>query len=437
MEIDSDLEGDSGIDMLDASDSGMDETDNVTGIDQPAFTGVGEVGSAVRLTANGELVGVGEVQSDESDGIPDNGLGQWEITSEPLDDGIYDIQADIEDWAGNVESTGVLRIEVDTLAPNTPLLDVLPASDSGLSNSDNVTNDSDPIFNMVTIDPNQDDHLIPFNYKYRLFNRLDSGVELLIYDSSDDGDSFTPSSFEDGFTSLENVRRRIQLAVPDGVHNFKLEVEDRAGNISEDFLLDVTIDRVLDAPNQEITIDLLSVSDSGMSDTDNVTNKDQPTVAGVAEVGATVTILLGDRVVGTGVVGSGETNLVPRDGFGAWQVTLDPLDDGIHNLTAHIEDLAGNFLRSAELSVEVDTRAPNTPFLDLVSESDTGVLGGDEVTNDSTLTFNMTTTDVTAPNGHLIDENYKYRLYVRPENGAEFLIYDSVNDGELPHGIVP
>lgn len=432
VQIDNELEGEPSIDMLTVSDSGMSDSDNITGINQPAFTGVAEVGSTVRLIANDQLVGVAEVQSDDSDGTPGDGLGQWEITSEPLDDGIYDVRADVEDWAGNVESTGVLQIEVDTLQPNTPLLDLTPASDSGLSDADNVTSIVNPTFNMATLDPNQDAHLLPFNYKYRLFIRHDSGVELQLYDSSADEASFTPSSFQDGFTSLENLRRTIELGVPDGVHNFKLEVEDRAGNISEDFLLNVTIDTQLEAPDQTITIDMLGASDTGMGEEDNVTNKDQPTIAGIAEVGSMVTILADGRVVGTAVVGSDETDLSPGDGFGAWQVTVQPLDDGIHDLTAHVEDLAGNFLRSTDLTIEIDTQAPNTPFLDLVSESDTGLLGRDEVTSDNTLTFNMTTTDATAPDGHLFAENYKFRLYVRPEGGSEELVYNSVTDGDLP-----
>ena len=130
----------------------------------------------MRLRANGVLVGVAEVQSDESDGVVGNGLGEWEITSEPLDDGVYEITADVEDWAGNVETTGALTIEVDTLQPNTPHLDLVPSSDSGIAEDDNETFVVIPTVNMATIDPNQDNHLSQFNYKYRLFVRHDSGV---------------------------------------------------------------------------------------------------------------------------------------------------------------------------------------------------------------------------------------------------------------------
>ncbi len=431
VQIDTQLDGTPDIDLIASSDTGMMDDDNVTGINQPAFTGVSEVGSTVRLMANGVLIGEAEVHSDDSDGNPGDGLGIWEITSEPLDDGIHVITADVEDWAGNIESTESLTIEVDTIEPNTPYLDLIPASDSGLSSADEVTNDVDPIFNMTTTDPNQDSHLSPFNYKYRVFLRRDSGIETLLYDSASDGDAFAASSYEDGFTSLETLRRELELAVPDGVHNLKLEVEDRAGNISHDFLLNVTQDTVLDAPNGVISIDLTASSDSGMSGEDNVTNQDRPTFTGIAEVGAMVTLISDGQVIGTGIVGSDETDLVPGDGLGRWEIISDSLVDGVHEVLAHVEDLAGNFLRSDELTIEVDTRAPNTPFLDLVSASDTGIGGRDEVTSDSTLTFTMTTTDE-SPDAHLFEENYKFRLYVRPEGAAEALIYNSVTDGTIP-----
>ena len=430
VQIDTELAGDPTIDMLASSDSGMFDDDNVTNINEPAFTGVAEMGSTVRLRANGVLIGETEIHSDASDGVLGDGLGEWEITSEPLDDGIYEITAEVEDWAGNVEVTESLTVEIDTLQANTPYLDLIPASDSGLHQDDDETNVVIPTFHMATIDPNQDSHLSEFNYKYRLFVRHDSGVELLLYDSSTDN-TFPGSASQGGFTNLENLRRALDLGVPDGEHNLKLEVEDRAGNISEDFLLNIIVDTVLEAPNEVITVDMLDSSDTGMGTTDNVTNKDQPAFTGVAEVDSVVTLFAGGQVIGVGRVGSDETDGVPGDGFGAWEITVEPLADGIHDVTAHVEDLAGNFLQSEALQIEIDTRAPNTPFLDLVSTADTGILLADEVTSDNTLTFNMTTTDE-SPEGHLIAENYKFRLYLRPENGPEVLVYNSVTDGELP-----
>ena len=153
----------------------MSNEDNVTGIRQPAFSGVGEAGATVRLFADGELVGIGEVQTDATNGNARDGLGVWEITSEPLDDGIYEFTAQVEDWAGNVAAPDPLTVEIDTLAPNTPQLDLLPGDDTGLSQEDNVTSELLPTFNMATLDSSEEEHLNRFNFKYRLFVRLDSG----------------------------------------------------------------------------------------------------------------------------------------------------------------------------------------------------------------------------------------------------------------------
>ena len=91
----------SDIDLADYSDTGMSQTDNVTGISQPAILGVGTVGDTVLVSANGELVGRTTVNSDASDGVLDNGLGRGRSRLEPLDDGVYELVARVEDLAGN------------------------------------------------------------------------------------------------------------------------------------------------------------------------------------------------------------------------------------------------------------------------------------------------------------------------------------------------
>ena len=337
------------IDLLSASDTGMSENDDVTNKDGPAFTGVATFGKEVRLIsitdAGEEVVGRGSVSGDGSNGVLGDGLGIWQITSSALDDGVYNVVAEVEDDLGNTLRTESLRLEVDTIAPNTPQLDLIPADDTGISNQDNVTSQLLPTFNMATLDSNKELHVSPFNFKYRLYVRLDSGVERLVYNSTEDG-SFPASAVQDGFISLENLRRAIDLGVPDGVHNFKLEVEDRAGNISEDFVLDVTIDTVLDTRNEAATIEMATASDTGMSARDNVTKINQPTFRGIAEVGATVSIIANGQLIGTGIVGNDETDFTPGDNLGQWEVTVQPLDDGQYEVLSHIEDVAGNFLQS-------------------------------------------------------------------------------------------
>jgi hypothetical protein len=154
-------------DLLDASDSGINDDDYVTNNNTPAFHGEAEAGTRLRIfaakvinnvVAGRELVGQAIVGSDASDADAD-GQGRFEIVIAPLVDGLYDITVEIEDVAGNIGSfdpdlntAGAIDIEIDTLAPNLPFLDLVESSDSGRNNDDNVTNDNTPIVSMTTED---------------------------------------------------------------------------------------------------------------------------------------------------------------------------------------------------------------------------------------------------------------------------------------------
>ena len=126
--------------------------DNVTNKMQPAFHGVSTVGSKVFVYANGQLVGEGVVGTDETDGVPGDGNGAWEVTVEPLVDGNYAVTAHIEDLAGNFTRTDVVNVTIDTAVPNTPLLDLI--TDTGISATDNINGSSSEHFVRVTIPVN-------------------------------------------------------------------------------------------------------------------------------------------------------------------------------------------------------------------------------------------------------------------------------------------
>ena len=117
--------------------------DFITSINQPAFSGVAEPNTIVRVFANDELVGQGVVGSDGTNGVLDDGLGLWEVTVEPLVEGEYTITVTIEDLAGNItDAEDAVSIEVlviDTLAPQRPTIDLVNADDTGSSDLDDVT----------------------------------------------------------------------------------------------------------------------------------------------------------------------------------------------------------------------------------------------------------------------------------------------------------
>ena len=74
-------------DLLAASDSGPSAIDNITNIQQPAFTGTGEANAKVYVYADGNLVGQGVVSSDLTDGVAGNRTGRWEVQVALLADG--------------------------------------------------------------------------------------------------------------------------------------------------------------------------------------------------------------------------------------------------------------------------------------------------------------------------------------------------------------
>ena len=281
----------------------------------------------------------------------------------------------------------------------------------------------------MTANDTPDGGLNPFpnDIKYRIYDRTGDEAEILLINSFDTIGFSTEGFFENTLPLLA-----------DGIHNLKLEVEDRAGNISHEFLLEIEIDT--DLPTVGATI-LAEYSDSGMSDSDRVTNIREPAFVGVGNVGNSVRIFANGVLAGETIITSDETDGVPGNGLGVWEITVEPLDDDVYEIVAEHEDWAGNVVRAEPIEVEIDTIAPNTPFLDLREEDDTGRHDDDNITREETLVFSATTTDLNnelhlelIPGG----QNLKYRVYARPEFGSEILVYNSATDpglGDLLDGL--
>ncbi|WP_423147935.1 Ig-like domain-containing protein [Rubrolithibacter danxiaensis] len=106
--------------------------------------------------------------------------------------------------------------------------------------------------------------------------------------------------------------------------------------------------------------DLAVSSDSGTSDTDNLTNNTTPTFSGTAEAGSTVRLYDTDGVTELGsATASG----------GTWSITSSTLSAGSHTITARATDAAGNTsAASSGLAVTIDT---NSPTLAITSNGST------------------------------------------------------------------
>ncbi len=292
-------------DLLDSSDSGASNTDNMTNVTAPAFQGTGEINTRVRVLANGVRIGEGVVGSDATDGVTGNGLGDWEVTVEPLADGTYTITAVVEDLAGNISAPsavmagGPLVVDSGSGAPQRPTLDLLSADDTGRSDQDNVTNKT--------------------TLRFRVSAEI--GTTVVIKDGNTVIDTHVQVAAFD--------ERTVILA--EGPHPMSAESTDAAGNRSaqsEELL--VVVDAT--APAVPLAPDLLASSDSGGIDDDNVTTVQQPHFVGPGEPNALARIFAGAPQVGNAVVNSS----------GEYEVATSVLGDGVYGVTVRFEDLAGN-----------------------------------------------------------------------------------------------
>jgi len=140
-------------DLMAASDTGVDSTDNLTGLDN---SGPGSrldfeirgtlAGSLVNLYADGVLIGSAVASGSSvvvtTDGVLDLTDGTHVMTARQVVAGL-----------GESEDSRPLQVTVDTLAPGAPPApDLQAAGDSGISSTDNVTNVTSPTFDVASTD---------------------------------------------------------------------------------------------------------------------------------------------------------------------------------------------------------------------------------------------------------------------------------------------
>ncbi len=192
-----------------------------------------------------------------------------------------------------------LRETGPAVAPSTP--DLVASSDGGASSTDDVTNDSTPTFAGTAAPGSQ--------------VRLLDGERVIGRGEADDNGAWTitAGSLARGAHAITAV-----ATSPDGVEAISPGA------------LGLTIDKT--APLAPSRPDLIADSDTGASDTDNITADSTPTFVGTAEAGATVTLRDGSTVIGAALA----------DAQGQWSITSVPLSDGRHAISAFATDAAGN-----------------------------------------------------------------------------------------------
>lgn len=238
-------------------------------------------------------------------------------------------------------------------APSTP--DLAPGSDTGTSNTDNITQTLNGLFFTGTAEPG-------------------STVRVYVAGTTVIGTATASGAGTYAITTT--------VALPDNTANLiTATAQNVDGEGPPSGALTVTTDNAV--PAAPGTPDLTAASDTGTSSTDNITSDSTPTLTGTSEANATVQLLANAVVVGTGVASGG----------GVWTITSGTLSDAIYSFTAMQTDAAGNgpSAQSAALSVEINSAVPAAPSApDLAAASDSGASNTDNITSDTTPTFTGT-----------------------------------------------
>ncbi len=282
--------------------------------------------------------------------------GTWNITLSKLDEGVHLLKAAVQDLLGNPSAlSDPLTIEIDTITPFAPNgLGVTIETDTGLSATDGITNDTTPtISGQAAGEEGSIVHL------YQLVGNVLTEIGTGAVDAAG------------------NWTAPITSPLASAIYDIRATIEDGAGHVGP---LSAGYRLIIDtAVPAAPTLTLSPASNSG-SQADTTTNDSTPTLRGTTEANARVHIYNSlDAEIGTALA----------DSTGAWSFTItSPLAAGSPSFTAKAKDLAGNLgPASGALVLTINNNAsPAAPTL--AAASDTNVIG-DGITSDSTPTVNV------------------------------------------------
>ncbi|MGO2373739.1 MAG: tandem-95 repeat protein [Pseudoalteromonas prydzensis] len=203
-------------------------------------------------------------------------------------------------------------------APSTP--DLNAAADSGLSTTDNITNDTTPTFS----------------------GTAESGSTVSLYSDQVGAGATVIGS---GIATDGNWQITTSTLTAGLDHAISAKATDSANNVSSSSsALTVTIDTT--APSAPSAADLTAASDSGSSSTDNITNNTTPTFTGTGTTGDTITLISSvDGSIGSTVVSGG-----------VWSITVgSAMTSGSHTIVARATDSAGNITNGTSTTITIDT----------------------------------------------------------------------------------
>ncbi|EGW2797905.1 Ig-like domain repeat protein [Salmonella enterica subsp. enterica serovar Enteritidis] len=288
-----------GLSVVMLDDAGKDSTDGITNITSPRF----------EISAREPLQSVTVILSGKSSTLTQGAGNKWLFTPDtPLVDGTYKIEIVAEDIAGNKISKEV-SFTIDTIVSD-PSIDLLDADDTGESAVDNITSVTKPRFVIGNVPADIDTVVIRIN-----------------------GVSYPVTANGNNLWEFQ-----VPVALNDGVYEAVVVFRDIAGNTSET-KLPFTIDTTT-----SVSVRMEPASDTGNSNSDNLTNKQNPKFEGTAEPNAKLVITIVDDKSGREVLK--QTITVGADGN--WSVTPNILPDGMYTINVVATDVAGNTAQTQE-----------------------------------------------------------------------------------------
>ncbi|QWZ61759.1 Ig-like domain repeat protein [Acinetobacter pittii] len=230
------------------------------------------------------------------------------VVQKDLADGVYQYKAVVTDVAGNTSETAIQKVVVDTTAPKAGELTLSDLTDTGVSATDQITQDK-------TFDLNVSGQEVNSQITYWI--------------SKDDGKTWQETTV-------------VQKDLADGVYQYKAVVTDVAGNTSETAIQKVVVDTTVPQAGE---LTLSDLSDTGVSATDQITQDNNFTLK------LTQPIVIGEQAA---LLDHYEVSI---DEGKTWQeTTADQKDlaDGSYLYKAVVTDLAGNTSETAVEKVIID-----------------------------------------------------------------------------------
>lgn len=333
-----------------SQDSGQSAMDRITNVANQTVTGTLSAPLTAGETLRASLDG-GATWADISVAVNGTALAWPGVT---LPQGPGQVLFRVQDAAGNqgtISTWGFTLDQTPPAAPTSPL-DLLAASDSGTSNSDNITNNTQPRLVVGALPAGM------------------ASAQLLV----------NGEMIEATYDANDGTLRPVQ-ALTHGENNFSFRWVDTAGNIgAAGPALAVMIDTI--APSLRVTnIDISA--DSGSSDSDFITRTEAQIITGQLN-GA---LASGDRVEGSVNGGSTWWDVTHQvNAGGQINGTLVNLLEGNSSIQFRVVDVAGNISPISRQDYNLDLTAPETMVRNIDISADTGISASDFITKEATQT---------------------------------------------------